>query len=83
MLGSVAQWTRSINCLSRYEALGTQIKSRNDRLSPEVPHESRPKSRVPARVCYVNVGAVCSKNSTFGYFDETGWVSRFTRNVPE
>ena len=29
------------------EALGTQTKSRNDRLSPEVPHESRPKWRLP------------------------------------
>ena len=30
--------------------------------------------RVPARVCDVEGGAVCSKISTFGYFDGTAWT---------
>ena len=61
-----------MHCLSRYEALGKfrehgQIKSQNDRPSPEIPHRSRAISRVPARVCDFEGGAVCSKNSKFGY----------------
>ena len=52
----------------------TQRKSQNDRPSPEIPHESRTNSRVPARVCDVEGGVVCSKNSTFGYFDGTAWT---------
>ena len=68
--------------LSRYEALelesseNTQIKSQNDRPSPEISRESRANSQVPARVCDVEGGAVCSKNSTFGDFDETAWTPR-------
>ena len=42
-----------------------QIKSKNDCPSPEIPHESRTNSRVLARVCDVEGGAICSKNSTF------------------
>ena len=45
----------------------SQIKSQNDRTSPEIPHDSCAISRVPARVCDFEGGAVCSKNSTFGY----------------
>ena len=32
--------------------------------------------QVPARVCDVESGAVCSKNSTFGYLDGTAWTLR-------
>ena len=32
--------------------------------------------QVPARVCDVEGGAVCSKNSTFGYLDGTAWTLR-------
>ena len=66
-----------MHCLSRYEELelesseNTQIKSQNDRPSPEISHKSRANLQVPARICDVEVRAVCSKNSTFGYFDET------------
>ena len=71
-----------MHCLSRYEELelesseNTQIKSQNDRPSPEISHESRANLQVPARICDVEGGAVCSKNSTFGYFDETAWTPR-------
>ena len=71
-----------MHCLSRYEELelesseNTQIKSQNDRPSPEISHESRANLPVPARICDVEGGAVCSKNSTFGYFDETAWTPR-------
>ena len=51
-----------------------QVESQDDRPSPEIPQESRANLRVPARVCDVESGAVCSKNSTFGYFDETAWT---------
>ena len=41
-------------------------ESKNDRPSPEIPQESRANSRVPARVCDVEGGAIClSKKSTF------------------
>ena len=42
-----------------------QIKSKNDRPSPGIPHESLTNSRVSARVCDVEGGAICPKNSTF------------------
>ena len=32
--------------------------------------------RIPERVCDVEGDPVCSKNSTFGYFDETAWNPR-------
>ena len=32
--------------------------------------------QVPARVCDVEGGAVCSKNNTFGYLDGTAWTLR-------
>ena len=69
-----------MHCLSRYEALelesseNTQIKAQNDRSSPEISHESRANLQVPAQICDIEGGAVCSKNSTFGYFDESGWT---------
>ena len=44
---------RVIKPLESYES--TQIKSQNDRPSPEIPHESRANLRVPARVCDVEV----------------------------
>ena len=44
---------RVIEPLESYES--TQIKSQNDRPSPEIPHESRANLRVPARVCDVEV----------------------------
>ena len=45
----------------------TQIETQVNRLSPETPHERPTNLKVPARVC----DAVCSKHSTFGYFDGT------------
>ena len=60
----------------------TQAKSQNDRPSPEIPHENRTNSRIPARVCDVEGGAVCSKNSTFGYFDGTAWTPRLRSPTP-
>ena len=33
--------------------------------------------RVPSRVCDAEGGAVCSKNTAFGYFDGTAWTPRF------
>ena len=58
-----------MHCLSRYEALWKfreqSNKVENDRPSPEIPHDSRTNSRVLARVCDVEGGTICSKNSTF------------------
>ena len=51
-----------------------QIKSQNDRPSPEIPHESRANSRGTHEFVTFKGGAVCSKNSTFGYFDGTVWT---------
>ena len=45
----------------------TQIKSQNDRLSPEIPHESRANLRVPAQFGDIKGGVICSKNSTFDH----------------
>ena len=39
--------------MESYES--TQIKSQNDRPSPEIPHESRANLRVPERVCDIDV----------------------------
>ena len=50
---------RVIEPLESYES--TQIKSQNDRPSPEIPHESRANLRVPARVCDVEVAQVVLK----------------------
>ena len=52
----------------------TQIKSQNDRRSPEIPNGSCANSQVPVRACDVKGGAVYSKNSTFGYFDGAAWT---------
>ena len=38
--------------------------------------------RVPARVCDVEGGAVCSKISTFGYFDGTAWTLHLKSPTP-
>ena len=51
-----------------------QIKSQTDRPSPVIPHESRANSRGPCEFVAFKGGAVCSKNSTFGYFDGTAWT---------
>ena len=59
-----------------------QIKSKNNRPTPEIPHERRINLRVSARVCRVERGAVCSKNSTFGYFDGTTWTPRLRSSTP-
>ena len=40
----------------------TQIKSQNDRQTPEIPHESRVNLRVPVRFNDTEGGAICSKN---------------------
>ena len=48
-----------------------QIKSQNDRPSPQIPHESRANSRGTREFVTFKGGAVCCKNSTFGYFDGT------------
>ena len=53
-----------------------------DRSSPEIPHASRTNLRVPARICGFDGGAVCSKNSTFGYFDRTAWTLRLRSSFP-
>ena len=45
----------------------TQIKSQNDRLSLEIPHESRTNLRVPAQFGDIKGGVICSKNSTFDH----------------
>ena len=37
---------------------------------------------VPARVCDVEGGAVCSKNNTFGYFDGTAGTLHFQSPTP-
>ena len=44
---------RVIELLKSYES--TQLKSQNDRPSPEIPHDSRANLRVPLRVCDVEV----------------------------
>ena len=54
----------------------------HDRPSPEIPHASRTNLRVPARICGFVGGAVCSKNSTFGYFDRTAWTLRLRSSFP-
>ena len=59
----------SINHLESLES--TQVKLQNDPPSPEIPHESRANLRVPAQLNDIKGGAICSKNSTFHYFDET------------
>ena len=46
------------------------------------PPPPSPNSRVPARVCEVESEAVCSKNSTFDYFDETAWTPRMRPPSP-
>ena len=71
---------RVIEPLESYES--TQIKSQNDRPSPEIPHESRANLRVSARVCDVEFGAVCSIISTFDYFDGTSWTPRLQSPTP-
>ena len=72
--------------LSRYEALEKlrehSNEVANDRPSPEIFHDSRAVSRAPTRVCDVEGGAVCSKNSTFGYFDGAAWTPRFRSPTP-
>ena len=47
-----------------------------------IPHESRANSRLPARVGYVEGGAVCSQNRSFGYFDGTAWTPRLRSATP-
>ena len=54
----------------------TQIESQDNRPSPEIPHERRIHLQVPARVCDVEGGAVCSKHSKCGYFDGTARTPR-------
>ena len=75
-----------LHCLSRYEALEKlrehSNEVANDRPSPEIFHDSRAVSRAPTRVCDVEGGAVCSKNSTFGYFDGAAWTPRFRSPTP-
>ena len=39
-------------------------------------------ARVPSRVCDVEGGAVCSKNTAFGYFDGTAWTPRLLSLTP-
>ena len=56
--------------------------AKRDLPSPEVPRKSRANSRVPARVCDVEGGAVCSKNSAFGYFDKTAWIPLLLSPTP-
>ena len=38
--------------------------------------------RITERVCDVEGDPVCSKNSTFGYFDETAWIPRLRSPTP-
>ena len=75
-----------MHCLSRYEALEKlrehSNEVANDRPSPEIPHDSRAVSRAPTRVCDVEGGAVCSKNSTFGYFYGAAWTPRSRSPTP-
>ena len=52
---------RVIKPLESHES--TQIKSQNDRPSPEIPHESRANLRLPARVCEVEVAQYVLKIS--------------------
>ena len=40
------------------------------------------KSQAPVTVCDVEGGAICSKNSTFGYFDGTAWTPRLRSPTP-
>ena len=58
------------------------MKSQDVRPSSEIPHESRANMRIPERVCDVEVDPVCSKISTFGYFDETAWTPRLQSSTP-
>ena len=44
--------------------------------------ESRANLWVSTRVCAVEGGAVCSKNSTFGYFDGTAWTPHLRSSTP-
>ena len=44
------------------------------------PHRVKKPKR--SRVCDVEGGAVCSKNSTSGYFDGTAWTLRFRSLTP-
>ena len=70
----------SMNHLRSSES--TQIKSQNDRPSPEIPLESRVNLRVPVRFNDIEGGTICSKNSTFDYFDETVWTLRLRSSTP-
>ena len=55
-----------------------QIEWQVNRLSPEIPYERRTNLQVPARVC----DAVCSKHSTFGYFDGTARTPSLQSPIP-
>ena len=55
-----------------------QIEWQVNRLSPEIPYERRTNLQVPARVC----DAVCSKDSTFGYFDGTARTASLQSPTP-
>ena len=70
----------SMNHLESSES--TQIKSQNDRPSPEIPHESRVNLRVLVRFNDIEGGAICSENSTFDYFDESAWTPRLRSSTP-
>ena len=70
---------RVIEALKSYES--TQIKSQNDRPSPEIPHEPR-KFAGPRAGLWRWGGAGCSKNSTDGYFDGTAWNPRLRSPTP-
>ena len=59
----------------------TRIRTQNEHPPPEIPHERRENSRVPARVYDVEGGVVCFKNSTFSYFVGTAYILRL-RNAP-
>ena len=63
-------------------SVNTQIRSQNDHPSLKIPHEIHANSRVPVRVCDVEGGAVCSKNSTFGYFDGVPHLRFFIMLLP-
>ena len=56
-------------------SVNNQIKSQNDH--PSLLKNSTRDPRVPARLCDVEGDAVCSKNSTFGYFDGTPHLRSF------
>ena len=70
-----------MHCLSRYEALG-----KFNEHSKKLPKPTHLHTKT-AQICgfsheFVEGGTVCSKNSSFGYFDGAVWTPRLRSPIP-